>query len=389
MDTQRSSHSIDMLSAPLLKSIMLFALPVAASSILQQLFNSADTAIAGRFGTPEALAAVGTNGEIVALIVSLSAGLAVGANVLIARLIGSGRHQHIPDAVHTAMLFSVVIGVLLGIAGQFVSEPLLMLINTPENIIGQAAEYLRIYFAGVPFLMIYDFGSAVLRSKGDSRRPLAALIISGVINLLLNLLFVIVFRIDVIGVALATDISTAISALMVTYWLMREQGEFRLSLRSLRLEKDCLRKIVAIGIPAALQGAVFCIANIFIQSAINTFGSDAAAGSAIAMNFEYLAYYVNTAFGQAATTFTSQNYAAGNIKRCRSIFAVCLVLATAFSAVMCLSLTALRYQASGLFTRSQAEIEYACERILIILCLQPICSLYEIPAWTMRGLGTH
>lgn len=186
-------------------------------------------------------------------------GLAVGANVLIARLIGSGRHQHIPDAVHTAMLFSVVIGVLLGIAGQFVSEPLLMLINTPENIIGQAAEYLRIYFAGVPFLMIYDFGSAVLRSKGDSRRPLAALLISGVINLLLNLLFVIVFRIDVIGVALATDISTAISALMVTYWLMREQGELRLSLRSLRLEKDCLRKIAAIGIPAALQGAVFCI----------------------------------------------------------------------------------------------------------------------------------
>lgn len=311
MDTQRSSHSIDMLSAPLLKSIMLFALPVAASSILQQLFNSADTAIAGRFGTPEALVAVGTNGEIVALIVSLSAGLAVGANVLIARLIGSGRHQHIPAAVHTAMLFSVVIGVLLGIAGQFVSEPLLMLINTPENIIGQAAEYLRIYFAGVPFLMIYDFGSAVLRSKGDSRRPLAALLISGVINVLLNLLFVIVFRIDVIGVAIATDISTAISALLATYWLMREQGVFRLSLRSLRLEKDCLRKIAAIGIPAALQGAVFCIANIFIQSAINTFGSDAAAGSAIAMNFEYLAYYVNTAFGQAATTFTSQNYAVG------------------------------------------------------------------------------
>lgn len=287
------------------------------------------------------------------------------------------------------MLFSAVIGVLLGIAGQFVSEPLLTLINTPENIIGQAAEYLRIYFAGVPFLMIYDFGSAVLRSKGDSRRPLAALMISGVINLLLNLLFVIVFRIDVIGVALATDISTAISALLVTYWLMREQGVFRLSLRRLRLEKDCLRKIAAIGIPAALQGAVFCIANIFIQSAINTFGSEAAAGSAIAMNFEYLAYYVNTAFGQAATTFTSQNYAAGNIKRCRSIFAVCLVLATAFSAVMCLSLTALRYQASGLFTRSQAEIGYACERILIILCLQPICSLYEIPACTMRGLGTH
>lgn len=380
-------YTIDMLNGPLTKNIIKFALPVAASSILQQLFNSADTAIAGKFGTADALAAVGTNGEIVALVVSLSAGLAVGANVVIAHLIGAGEKDRISAAVHTSMLYSLIAGILLGIAGIIAAEPLLRLINTPENIIGSAVLYLRLYSAGIPFLMIYDFASAILRSKGDSRRPLTALMISGIINVLLNILFVVGFDMSVAGVALANDISTLISAWLVVYRLCKEEGEFKFRFSSLRLNKEFLVKINAVGIPAALQGAVFCIANIFIQSAINTFGSEAAAGSAIAMNFEYIAYYVNTAFGQAAATFTSQNYASGNKKRCNRIFTVCLVLGLVFSAVLCGMFTVFRYQASSLFSSSQTEIRYACERIMIILLFQPICTLYEIPAWTMRGLG--
>lgn len=212
-----------MLNGPLTKNIIKFALPVAASSILQQLFNSADTAIAGKFGTADALAAVGTNGEIVALIVSLSAGLAVGANVVIAHLIGAGEKDRISAAVHTSVLYSLIAGILLGIAGIIAAEPLLRLINTPENIIGSAVLYLRLYSAGIPFLMIYDFASAILRSKGDSRRPLTALMISGIINVLLNILFVVGFDMSVAGVALATDISTLISAWLVVYRLCKKR----------------------------------------------------------------------------------------------------------------------------------------------------------------------
>lgn len=387
MENIKKKHNIDMQSGPLVKNIIRFALPIALSSILQQLFNSADTAIAGKFGTPNALAAVGTNGEIVALAVSLSSGLAVGANVVISHFIGAGQKEKISGAVHTSMLYSVIAGIILGVIGIFSAEPLLRLINTPDNVLDSAVLYLRLYSAGIPFLMIYDFGSAVLRSKGDSRRPLIALMISGIINVLLNLFFVIILQMSVAGVALATDISTLISAVIVVYWLSREDGELKLKFKNLKFDRESLIKINVIGIPAALQGAVFCIANIFIQSAINTFGSEAAAGSAIAMNFEYIAYYVNTSFGQATATFTAQNYAARNIKRCRKVFIDCLVLGIVFSVLMCSAFVIFRYQLSGLFSSSVSEIRYSCERIMIILLFQPLCTLYEIPAWTMRGLG--
>ena len=383
----KKSHQMDMLQGPLLKNIILFALPIALSSILQQLFNAADTAVAGRFGSPDALAAVGTNGEIVALIVGLSAGLAVGANVRIAHFIGAGEQKKIPDVVHTGMLFSVLYGVLFGALGQLISKPLLMLIHTPADILTSADNYLRIYFAGVPFLMIYNFGAAILRAKGDSKRPLGALIFSGVINVFLNLFFVVVCKLSVVGVALATDLSAAVSAAMVVFWLLREHEEFRLSLRKLKLNRQHLQAILRIGIPAAIQSAVFCIANIFVQSAINTFGSAAAAGVAVSMNFEYIAYYMDTAFGQAATTFISQNYAAGNRQRCKKTVGICFLAATLFSAVIIVPVVLFSRQASGLFTTSSEEITYACERIRIILGLQVICSCYEIPAWSMRGLG--
>ncbi len=378
-------NSIDMLNGSLMKKIVMFALPIVITSVVQQLFNSADTAIIGKFGENGALAAVGTNGEIVAMIVSLLSGLSIGSNVLISRFIGSKRNEKIKNAVSTSLIIAVIFGIALVIAGQFTALPLLRIINTPQEILSDAVTYLRTYCISIPFMLVYDFGAAIFRSRGDTKRPLVALIISGVFNVLLNLLFVIILHMNIVGVALATVIATAFSAVIVTYWLIKEKGDFKLDLHS--FDVDCFTKIICIGIPAALQGAVFCFANIFVQATVNTFGSDAVAGSAIAMTFEYFAYYAITALGQAATTFISQNYSARKLDRCRKTLLVCIVLSFAFCATMTVPLTVFRNAFSGIFTSNPKEIEMSCARIMLILIFEPICVFYEIPASAMRGLG--
>lgn len=376
---------IDMLNGSLWSKIILFALPIVTTSIVQQLFNSADTAIIGKFGETGALAAVGTNGEIVAMLVSLSSGLSIGANVLISRFIGSGKKENIQKAVTTAIITAIIFGITLSVIGYIAALPLLSLINTPQDILNNAVTYLRTYCLSIPFLMIYDFGSAIFRSRGDSKRPLIALIVSGAINVMLNLLFVIVFRMNIVGVALATVISTALSAVIVVYWLFREKEEFKLTLHG--YDKSCFSQIIRIGIPAALQGAVFCFANIFVQASVNTFGSYAVAGSAIAVTFEYFAYYAITSFGQAATTFISQNYAARKYDRCKKTLYICLFLSFISCAVITVPLTIFCHQVSGLFTSIPQEIEMSCIRIMLILIFEPICSFYEITASAMRGFG--
>lgn len=378
-------NSIDMLNGPLLKKIVRFALPIVMTSIVQQLFNSADTAIIGRFGESGALAAVGTNGEIVAMLVSISAGLAVGANVLISRFIGSGKTENIRGAVSTSIITAIFFGVVLGVIGEFSAVPLLKLINTPAEILDDAAGYLRIYCLSVPFLMLYDFGAAVFRSRGDSKGPLVALIISGAVNVVLNLFFVIVCKMNVTGVALATVIATALSAAIVIFRLIREKGDFGLALR--RPDKSSFLYIIRIGVPAALQGAVFCFANIFVQASVNKFGAAAAAGSAVAMTFEYFAYYAITSLGQSATTFISQNYAANKPERCKKTLRICLILSFVSCAAMTVPLSLFCRQASAVFTSVPEEIDMSCARIMLILLFEPICTFYEIPAAAMRGLG--
>lgn len=378
---------VDMIHGPLAKKIFFFALPIALSSMLQQLFNSADIAVVGRFSDANALAAVGTNGEIVALIVSLSAGLAVGVNVLVARCIGGGKREAIGDALHTAIVLALIFGTLLCGTGQLVARPLLSAIHASAAIIDKAVVYLRLYFLSVPFLVLYDFCSAVLRAKGDSRRPFIALVFSGIINVILNLVFVIVFKMDVAGVAVATVLSTAFSSLLVICWLLKEQTEFRIDFCKLRITSGTAKTILAIGIPAALQGAVFCVANIFVQSAVNCFGAKATAGSAIAVNFEYFCYYIITSFGQAATTFTSQNYAAGEMKRCRNIFSLCILYSLISSAAIIVPLVIWRVYCASFFSTDTDVITIACTRIMCILAFEPLCCLYEIPAGAMRGLG--
>lgn len=377
---------VDMLHGPLAKKLLLFTLPIALSSILQQLFNAADTSIVGYFGNADALAAVGTNGEIVALIVTLSSGLAIGANILVANQIGQNKKEKLSEIVQSAVVFAMIAGMIGFIIGQCVTFPLLRMIRTPQEIFSSAENYLRIYLAGYPFLLLYDFGAAILRARGDSRYPFIALMISGIANVVLNLILVVVVHLGVAGVAIATDIATGISAFMVLQRLKKDEM-FQLSFRHLHIDWKYTAEILKMGIPSAIQGAVFCFANIFVQASVNTFGSVAIAGSTIAMNFEYFAYYGITAFGQTATTFTSQNYAAGQTERCKKILWQCLAFSTLCSLIMIEPIILFRKFFSGLFSAEELVIESAGVRIMCILFFEPICSFYEIPAGVLRGAG--
>ena len=379
--------NIDMLNGSLCRSILLFTIPIALSSMLQQLFNAADTAIVGIFDTSYALAAVGTNGEIIALIVALSSGLSVGVNVLIAQQIGQRKEQNAVSTIRSAMSLAFVIGVAGLVIGQCISAPLLTLIKTPDDILAASVLYLRVYFMGYPFLMIYDFGSAVLRAQGNSRYPFIALTLSGIVNVFLNIIFVVLFKLGVVGVAMATVASTMLSAILVVQRLKKDIAVFPFSLKKCDIHPEFMIDILKIGIPSAVQGAVFCFANIFVQASVNSFGSSAIAGSTIAMNFEYFTYYVITAFGQTATTFTSQNYAAEQYKRCKKIIWICLGLSILSSLIFIEPLVLFRRFFAGLFTSEQNVIEYACLRIMCILFFEPLCNLYETPAGVLRGAG--
>ena len=379
--------NIDMLTGPLHKKILFFTLPIALSSMLQQLFNAADTSIVGFFDTANSLAAVGANGEIIALIVSLSSGLAIGVNVLIAQQIGLKKNNHIESIIQNAISLALIIRIIGFIIGQYIAIPLLILIKTPTDILSDATIYLRIYFYSYPFLMLFDFGAAILRARGDSAYPFISLIISGIINVFLNLIFVILLHIGIVGVAIATVLSTMLSASLIIYRLRKNTSVFHLSFHNFRLNFKYLFYILKIGIPSAIQGAVFCFANIFVQASVNSFGSLAIAGSTIAMNFEYFAYYVITAFGQTATTFTSQNYTANQKKRCYEILWICTIFSILISLFIIEPIIIFRNFFSGLFSMNQYVIKNACLRIICILFFEPMCSLYEIPAGVLRGTG--
>ena len=380
-------QEMDMLHGALLGKLVRFALPIALSSMLQQLFNAVDTSVVGRFADANALAAVGTNGEVVALLVTVSSGLAVGANVCIAHCIGEAHPEKISSILHTALLLAGVLGLGGAFAGQAAAAPLLRLLNTPAEVLDLAVLYLRIYFAGYQFLLMYDFGAAVLRAKGDSKRPFAALAASGLLNVVLNLFFVLFCRMGVAGVAAATGLSTAFSAALILFWLAKEQGAFRFSIAFLRLDVKALKCILRVGVPSAVQGAVFCFANLFVQADVNRFGAAVIAGSTIAMNFEYFGYFFITAFGQAATTFTSQNFAAGKPDRCRKVLWLGMGCAAGFCALITLPLTAGRAAASAVFSTDSAVIAAAGVRILHILAFEPVCACYEVPSGVLRGAG--
>ena len=376
-----------MLNGPLAGPIILFALPLAVSSMLQQLFNAADTAVVGRFASSQAMAAVGSNSSVINLVVALFVGLSVGTNVVIAGLIGRGRREEISTAVHTALVVAVISGVLLLFVGIGIARPILTLMNTPEDVLDLAVLYLRIYFLGMPFIMLYNFGAAILRSKGDSTRPVYALVCGGILNVLLNLLLVIVFRLHVIGVASATVTSNLVSSLLVMWFLLREEDEFRLDLKKLGINTGYLLQMVRIGMPAGLQGVVFSLSNTVIQTGVNSFGSAASAGSAAALNFEIICFYIVNSFNQATVTFTSQNYAAGKYDRCRRVFGLSLLFTVIGAGTMDFLFIAGRHFTLSLFTTDPKVFEYAVIRFTHILAFQWMVSFYEISGSALRGMG--
>ncbi len=379
-----------MLRGPLARPMLLFSLPLIASGILQQSFNSVDVAVVGRFAGSQALAAVGSNGPVISLLVNMFIGLAVGVNVVIANYIGRNNSRGVEAAVTASAQLALIGGVALFALAMMASRPILEVLNTPADVLDQAVLYLRIYSAGMPFMVIYNFGAAILRSIGDTQRPFYSLVAAGIVNVGLNFLFVAGMGMDVDGVAWATVISNIVNAAIITGILIREQGDIHLDLRAVfgtRPDGSQLRKIAGIGVPAGLQGTVFAFSNVFILSAINTFGSAGAAGSATAINFEVYCYFVLNAFGQTAVAFTSQNYGAGRLDRCRRIFRISLLMAIVSTVALNVLLVWGRHGAIAIFTDDAEVVRFAAERMLSVLLFQGIACYYEIAGASMRGLG--
>ena len=311
----QNTRTGDLTSGPMLQKIILFSLPLAASSILQLLFNAADVVVVGRFAGSTALAAVGSNGALINLLVNLFVGLSLGANVVAARCFGAKDDEGVRNTVQTSVTLGLVSGFFLAVVGFFAARVLLELMSCPEDVIGLSTLYLKIYFIGMPMTMLYNFSSALLRAVGDTRRPLFCLAVAGAINVVLNLVFVILFSMSVAGVALATIISQTVSACMVTALLVKEKGPLHLDLGHLGFHAGALGQILRIGLPAGLQSTVFSLSNVVIQSSVNTFGEVIMAGNSAAANIEQFVYVSMNAMYQATISFTSQNYGAGKIDR--------------------------------------------------------------------------
>ena len=327
MGTTVKKHEIDMLHGSIWNKLPLFALPVAATAILEQLFHASDVAIVGNFtgdARTVAVAAVGANGPIIGLIVNLFIGIALGANVVIANAIGCRDDNAVKRAVHTAIVFAVCGGAAVALLGQLIASPLLSILNVPEDVFPLALLYLRIYLIGMPVILLYNFEAAIFRSVGDTKTPLAALAFSGVLNVLLNLFFVAVLHMTVNGVAIATVISNAISSVLLFIKLRRTNGIIHLEAKELKIDSASLKNILRIGLPAGIQSAVFAVSNIVILSAINSLGTVVMAASSAAYNIEIITYDILNSFSQACTTFVGQNVGAGEMKRCRRTLFLCL-----------------------------------------------------------------
>ena len=376
-----------MLQGGIAGKLILFALPLAFSSILQQLFNSADVAVVGRFAGDRALAAVGSCVALVGIFVNLIVGLSVGPNAVLANLIGQNRREKISSVLHTCMTFGLILGLVLMLIGMISARMVLELSGTPKSVMREALLYIRIYFASIPFMMIYNFGSATLRSYGDTRRPMYYLILSGTVNVILNLFLVICFHLGVEGVAIATLISNVLSAALVLVLLYRKEDEFRFRFVHMKIEKEVLKKVLVIGIPAGIQGAIFSISNVFIQSGINTFGENAIAGSSLALNFEYFTYDIAAAFAQAAVTFTSQNFGAGNLKRCKKIFWECMAFGIGFTEILCVVFMIWDDFFVSIYTTSGAVAVYGLIRMHRVCSLEGLTATYEVESAALRGMG--
>ena len=387
MPDMKRSYEIDMCSGPLIPKILRFSIPLMLSGILQLLFNAADIIVVGQFTGSQAMAAVGSTGALNNLIINIFLGLSIGSSVLMARYYGAKEDDNIHELVHTSILLSFISGSALVVLGLILAKPLLTLMGTPYDVIDQAVLYMRIVFLGMPALMTYDFGAGILRAIGDTKRPLAYLFTSGVINVFLNLFFVIVFHMGVAGVALATIISQYTSAALVLRCMIKSDSAYKLSLRKLRIYRKKLRQIVKIGLPAGVQGAVFSISNVLIQSSINSFGSIAMAGSAASSNIEGFVYTAMNSLYQASTSFTSQNVGARKTERIVPILLSCLGIVTIVGIVLGGTATLFGRQLLSIYTTDPEVIGYGIERMWIACMPYFLCGLMDTACGSIRGLG--
>ncbi|MGN0413516.1 MAG: MATE family efflux transporter [Lachnospiraceae bacterium] len=388
MKTQVSKvHSIDMTSGSILPKLLLFTLPLMFSSILQLLFNAADIVVVGRFCGEESLAAVGSTSSLINLLTNLFIGLSVGTNVLTAHFFGSKEKDKLHDAIHTSIAISLISGVLLTIVGVCFTGTILEWMSTPPEVLPLATLYLRIYFLGMVATMLYNFCSAILRAVGDTQRPLYYLLFSGCINVLLNLIFVIYFHMNVAGVGLATVLSQCISAFLVLRCLMLEQEDYRITLSHICVKKEYVKRILRIGLPAGLQGTVFSLSNVVIQSSINSFGSVVMAGSAASGNIEGFVYVSMNAFHQAAISFVSQNMGAGKWKRMTRIAIWCLICVTITGLVLGLSTVFFGPMLLGIYSPKANVIEAGMVRLTIVCGTYFLCGIMDVMAGVMRGYG--
>ncbi len=318
-------NRMDMVNGSLGDKIIQYTIPLALTGILQQLFNAADLAVVGQFAGKEAMAAVGSNASVIGLLVNLFVGISLGSNVIIARSIGQGNEENISKAVHTSVVVALLGGLFLTVLGEFLAPGVVNMLDVPEDVYPLAVKYLRIYLAGMPVILLYNFEAAIFRSCGNTQTPLAALVISGVLNVILNLFFVLGMGMDVDGVAAATVLANLVSAVILFAALMKTDLAIHIDPRKLRVHGDVLGQILKIGIPAGIQGMIFSFANIIIQSAVNSLGTTVMAASSAAYNLEIFAYYIMNSFGQACTTFVGQNYGAGKGDRCRKVLKLCLL----------------------------------------------------------------
>lgn len=390
MEKELKKQKLDMLNGSIWNKLPVFALPIAATGILEQLFNASDIAIVGNFAQTDktaAVAAVGANSPIIGLILNLFIGIALGANVVIANAIGRDDKQTVQKAVHTSMVVSVIGGVLVAIIGEIIAEPLLTALNVPNDVLELALLYLRIYFLGMPVILLYNFEAAIFRSIGETKMPLIALTLSGILNVLLNLFFVIVLKMSVNGVATATVLANVVSAGILYIKLVKSDKYIKVEFKKLRIDGKVFAKIMQIGLPAGIQSAVFAVANIVIQGAINSLGTVVIAASSAAFNIEIIAYNVMNSFSQACTTFVGQNFGANKIDRCKKTLFLCLIEDAIASGTAILIVLITGKFLLSIFNNNPEVIEIGYTRLVIIFIAYIFSMLYEVMSGYLRGFG--
>lgn len=383
----RKSYEMDMCSGPLFSKLILFSIPLILSSILQLLFNTADIIVVGRFSGPQALAAVGSTSSLINLLINLFMGISIGANVVLARYYGARDYRSASETVHTAMVTAMVGGVIMVFVGILLSEPMLKLMGTPDDVLSLAVLYIRVYFLGMPAFMVYTFGASVLRALGDTKRPLYYLTVSGIINVIFNLVFVMVFHMGVAGVALATIIAQWISAAFILISLEQSEGVLHFGIKDFEFHKDKLFEMLRVGLPAGLQGIIFNISNVLIQSSINSFGSTVVAGNTAASNIESFVYVSMNSVYQTALSFTSQNYGGKQFHRIDKILMQCLLIVTVVGFVMGYGAYLAGNTLLGIYSTSDQVIQYGLARLGVVSANYFICGIMDVFVGSLRGIG--